>query len=389
MLTLKGGRVITPFRILDDASITCNEARIVDVSQSPAFSGMVIDVSGTYLMPGFIDSHVHGGGGFEFWTDDGSEILRGAEFLARHGTTSFCPSVNYGEQMVLDTATRNKLAAMKRAMASPRGATILGLHLEGPHISQAHPMIPNQPLNPAIPSVYRAFLAEAPHISKWTVAPEVAGVPELIDELLSKDIVVSLGHSNARLPDIYPAYEKGVRSVTHIYSGMSTISRANGRRLPGLLEAALFLDEMTVELIANKAHLPAELIQHVWRTKGPEHICVVSDSTAATGMPDGEILYRGQPGYLQDGAILKQDRSGFLGAAVTSDVMFQNLVLQVGIPMMDAVRMCSTTPARVLGLGHRKGVIAPGFDADIVAFDSSLQLRLVVIAGKVIYNELP
>lgn len=390
MLTLKNGRILTPYRMLDSTDIQCSNGKItaVGVDCSPS-GGETIDLTDMYVMPGFIDSHVHGGGGCEFWSDDPGEILQGAAFLAQHGTTTLLPSVNYAEQIVLDAATRAKLSAMKQAIQAGRGAELLGLHLEGPFISPQFPMAPNQPLNPALPERCLAFLAEAPPIVKWTMAPEVEGVLPLIQVLLQRGILVSLGHSNAYLEDIYPAYEQGVRHVTHIYSGMSTVRRVNGRRIPGLLEAALELDEITVEIIANNAHLPPELIRFVWQTKGPEHICVVSDSTAASGSADGPTVYRGQHGFIQDGAILNQDKSGFLGSAVTSDEMLRNLIHRAGIPLLDAVRMCSTTPARSLGVGNRKGVLAPGYDADIVVFDQALCLRMVILRGEVFWHQLP
>lgn len=385
MLKLAHGRVVTPFRTLEDTCIWCQGETIVRVG--PDDGGQAcreLDLTGLYVTPGFLDVHVHGGGGCEFWTEDPEEILRGAAFLARHGVTALLPSVNYGRQMALDRPTRARLAAMKQAMDARRGPELLGLHLEGPHISPRFPMIPGQPLNPALPERYLAFLEEAPPVRKWTVAPEVAGVPQLIGTLLERGVSVSLGHSDAGLEEIYPAYEAGVRQVTHLYSGMSTVRRERGRRLPGLLEAALALDEMTVELIANGAHLPPELIRLVYALKGAEHICVVSDGTAVTGSPDGPVTYREQPGLVEDGAVLRADGKGFLGSAVTADQMLRNLVERVGIPLADAVRMCATTPARSLGLGRRKGVLAAGFDADLLAFDRELTLRLVVIRGQVL-----
>lgn len=388
MLTLKNGRVLTPYRILDGVDVQCTDGKISAVKDvCDADDECCIDLSGMYVMPGFIDSHVHGGGECEFWTDNSNEIIQGARFLARHGTTAFLPSVNYSEQLALDAGTCAKLSAVKNAMKENDGAEILGLHLEGPFISQKFPMVPNQPLNTAILDCCLAFLKEAPPVLKWTVAPEVAGVVPLIGELLHRGIKVSLGHSDATLNEIYLAYELGVRDVTHIYSGMSTIKRINGRRFPGLLEAALGLDEMVVEVIANNAHLPPELIRYVWKTKGPEHICVVSDSTAASGRPDGPTVYRGRTGFIQDGAILNHDKTSFLGSAVTSDEMFRNLVQKVGIPIIDAVRMCSTSPARNLGVGDRKGVLAPGYDADIVVFDQALSLRMVILGGKIFWQQ--
>lgn len=368
--------------------IQCDGSKIVCIGPSYNVCGKTIDLSGMYVMPGFIDSHVHGGGGCELWTENSDEIVRCATFLARHGTTSLLPSVNYTQQIELDPSTIRKLSAMKHAMSEHRGAELLGLHLEGPYISQKFPMVPNQPLNPVIPDQYLAFIDAAPHILKWTVAPELDGVLPLIEILIQRGVVVSLGHSDSCLDDIYPVYEQGVRNVTHIYSGMSTVRRIKGRRVPGLLEAALSLDEINVELIANNAHLPPELIRFIWKAKGPEHICVVSDSTSASGSPDGPIIYRGRHGFIEDGAILNEDKSGFLGSAVTSDVMLSNLVRRVGIPLLDAVRMCSTTPARILGFGSSKGVLAPGYDADIIAFDQNFCLRLVILRGEVFYHDL-
>lgn len=386
MLRLKEGCAVTPYRIINDRDIYIDGEKIH--SGQDVTDAEEISLKGLYVAPGFVDLHIHGGGGYEFWSEDPEEIKRAGKFHMEHGVTSLMPTVNYGVQLDYEKE-KPKFDAYKEAVETDiDGPEYLGLHLEGPFVSPSQPMVADQQVVPAIPEIYQRFLDDFPMIRRWTAAPEIPGTKKLIEELIQRGIYVSIGHSDADYEDVCEAYEMGARHATHLYSGMNMVHRIDGRRFPGVLESVYLLDEMNAEVIANGSHLSGELLRLIYQIKGADHMCVVSDATAMSGRPDGPVIYNGKKGIIEDGVILREDRSGFMGSAVTYDRMLHHLLHRAGIPLAEAVRMCSTTPARSIGLGTRKGVLAPGYDADVIAFDEDITVKLVIAKGKIVYSNL-
>jgi len=201
-------------------------------------------------------------------------------------------------------------------------------------------------------------------------------------ELKARGILPSIGHTNAIYEEVQKAFENGYTHVTHLYSGMSMVRRINAYRYAGVVESSFLMAGMTVEIIADGKHLPQSLLQLIYKIKGPDRICLVTDSMRAAGMPDGEYILGSREGgrkaIVEDGVAKLPDRSAFAGSVATTDRLVRTMVQIAGVPLLDAVRMMTVTPARIIGVDDRKGILAPGKDADVVIFDEQGKLKLTI-----------
>lgn len=390
MIAIYADKIVTPFRILNQGYLSCEGDKIAGVgTEKPQATGEVIDLSGLYIAPGFVDLHTHGGGGYEFWTPNPEDARRAAKFHGKYGVTSVVPTVNFIDAVELTEDMRVRFDAFQEAKETKEACPeFLGLHLEGPNTSPNRKVLPEQLEHPADLDGYLKLIEYSGNILRWTLAPEIEGVMEIISAISKRGVYVSIGHAEPTFEQAYEACERGATHVTHIYSGMNSVYRKEGKRFGGLLEAAFLLDKLDVEMIANGSHLAPEILQLIYKVKGAGHICVISDATSMSGHPDGETVYKGKEVTIRDGIILNETRTGFYGSAITFDRMLYQLVHKAGIPMVDAVRMCTYTPARSVGFGNRKGVLARGYDADVIAFDEEIHVRFVMTRGKILYQDL-
>ena len=354
------------------------------------YSDEVYDAAGNYLSAGFIDLHTHGAGGYDFM--DGSEeaFLKAAEMHARHGTTSLCPTTlsSTNDELFETFDIYNRV---KKKNFS--GAQFLGLHLEGPYFSynQRGAQDPKYLRNPS-PDEYLKILDASDEILRWSLAPELEGALDFGKELRARHILPSIAHTDAIFEDILLAYQAGFSHVTHLYSCMSSITRRNAYRYAGAIEAAYMIDDMTVEIIADGVHLPKSLLQFVYKFKGADRIALVTDSMRGAGMPDGPSilgsLKRGQPVIIEDGVAKLPDRSAFAGSVATADRLVRTMVQVAGVPLPDAVKMMTATPARIIGVNDRKGRIEIGLDADLVLFDKEIDIKMTIVNGRIVYNSI-
>lgn len=384
------GRIITPYRVVDDAVLLVDGDRIERLATTPvSLKGYeVIDCEGMYVSPGFIDMHLHGGGGYDFMDGTAQAIEGAAKAHMMHGTTSMTPTTL--------TCTDEELfnlfdvyAKVKEQMKD--GPNLLGLHLEGPYFSmeQRGAQDPSYLKKPT-PEHYGKLLDACPHIVRISAAPELEGSLELGRELTRRGILAAVGHSSACYQELVPAYECGFSHVTHLYSGMSTIHRRKAYRYLGVVETAYLIDGMTVEIIADGCHLPKELLELIVKTKPIDKISLITDSTRGAGMPEGsEIilgsLTKGQKCIIENGVAVMPDRSCFAGSVCTSDRCVRTMHKTVGLPIEQAVSMMTINPARVLKLDSRKGVLAQGYDADINIFDSNVNVKHTFIGGRMVF----
>ena len=388
----RNGTVITPYRVLEESSVVIKEGRIqyiapdseVDLDLSCT---EVIDVGGRYIAPGFIDIHCHGGGDYDFMDGTVEAFIQASNAHLRYGTTSMLPTTTTSTTEELFKA----IDSFKLARDMERGPNLLGLHVEGPYLAyeQRGAQDPRYIKEPS-PEEYNAILDYSDVIKRWTIAPELPGAMEMAQLLRERGIVCSIGHSDAFFDDVVRAVESGFTHVTHLYSAMSMVRRINAYRHAGVVESALLLDDLTVELIADGAHLPQSLLQLVYKVKGPDKICLVTDSIRAATMPEGVTTLGskedGQVVIVEDGVAKLPDRSAFAGSTCTTDRLIRTMVQLAQVPLADAVRMLTLTPAKVLGVNDRKGSLSPGKDADIVVFDDDIHVSLVMINGKTCYS---
>ncbi|MEG1407613.1 MAG: amidohydrolase family protein, partial [Ruthenibacterium sp.] len=248
----------------------------------------IIDVQGDFLSPGFIDTHTHGGGNADFMDATEEQVYTACHAHMRHGTTSIVPTTltSTKESLLSFLAFFNQIDLAKEGYPN-----ILGLHLEGPYFAneQRGAQDPKYLRNPQ-PEEYNAALAESNRILRWSFAVELPGSQEFLKTLREHHIVSSLAHSEATCEQVMRAYEAGVTALTHFYSCMTSVRRINAYRVAGAIEAGYLLDDLFVEVIADGCHLPKELLRLIYKVKGADHICLVTDSMRAAGMPDGEYI---------------------------------------------------------------------------------------------------
>jgi len=359
----------------------------VDSNIDPLPGTKIIDGQGMYLAPGFIDIHVHGGGGFSVMS--GLDAVIGmANAHAAFGTTSLLPTTLAAPIPQLISTIQDVRAAKGKS-----NANILGVHLEGPFLAQSQRgaqsedslLAPTKELVESLLDVWDGILMMG-------AAPEIDGGFELGQTLAKRGIVASVAHSDATYDEIIRAIECGYSDVTHIYSGCSGMIRKNGYRIPGVIEAGLLRDELTVQMIADLKHLPVPLIQLIYKNKGPGKISMITDGLefSASNIKEGNtyVQKNGVTTIFEDGVMKLENREGFAGSVATMRDLVYNVVKEAGVPLIDAVRMATLTPASVVGVSHHKGIIAPGYDADIILFDDSINIQMCMVGGKILSTRL-
>lgn len=390
-LKIFNGRILTPYRIVPQGTVVVSEGRITQVCEGniDVPDAEEIDAKGQYIAPGFIDIHVHGGGGYDFMDSTVEAFLKIAETHAQYGTTSMLPTTLTAEKKDLLQTLEIYKQANKNNIS---GAQFLGIHLEGPYfaMTQRGAQDPRYIRNPD-PVEYKDILSHSNHIKRWSAAPELKGSIEFAHYLKSKGILVALAHTDATYEEALIGFENGFTLATHFYSCMAGVTRKNALRYAGAIEAAYLIDEMDVEIIADGIHLPSPLLKLIVKIKGTDRIALITDSMRAAGMPPGESilgsLHDGLKVIVEDGVAKLPDRSSFAGSVATTDRLVRTMVTMADVSVLDAVRMITKTPARILGVEDRKGSLVAGKDADIVIFDEEIQIQMTMVNGRVIYNK--
>lgn len=388
------GRLILPDGQIEDGKVIfCQDGKIVSITNLKDYvfsvNDVVVDAEGHYVAPGFIDIHVHGGGGHDFMDGTVEAFLGAARAHAEHGTTSMIPTTLTCPDEEL---FRSFEVFREACRLNENGAQMLGMHLEGPYFNhkQAGAQDPLYLKNPT-PEHYNEILEKgADVISRWSAAVELEGADGLGKALKEHGIVASIAHTDAVYDEIVEAHEAGFNLMTHFYSAMSSVTRRNARRYAGAVEAGYMLDDMSVEIIADGIHLPKPLLQFVYKFKGPKKTALCTDAMRGAGMPEGVYnlgsLEKGQPVIVEEGVAKLMDRSAFAGSVATADRLVRTMITLAEVPLADAVMMMTSTPARILGIQDSKGSLAEGLDADIVIFDENINIHKTIISGNVIYS---
>ena len=342
----------------------------------------VLDASGLFVSAGFIDIHVHGGGGYDFMDGGVSPIVNAARLHLAHGTTtlyptSVCAPPDQTLRFLEDVAQARQLTE-----AMPH---IPGAHLEGPYLCKRQCGALNPDLIvPFDPAEYERLARKSCGlIKRWSFAPELPGADAFLRFAKANGIIPSIAHSDAVYADVERARGLGCNLMTHFYSGMSLLTREKGYRRLGVVESGYLLDDMIVEVICDGKHLPPELLRLIHKVKGTDRICLVTDAMRAAGTDAaGRIsgLADGSSVIIEDGVAKTPDRESFAGSIATADRLVRTANKAMGVTLPEAVKMMTQTPARVMRL-EKKGSIQSGFDADLVLFDQDINIKRVFVGG--------
>ena len=381
MKAFQNAKVVFPDKIRE-MTVLVEDGKIADLVERADEGMETVDCEGLYLAPGFVDVHVHGGGGYSAMSHDAADIVKMAEAHLSHGTTSIVPTTLASTIDNLHGA----MDAIAKACVESKKAHVLGIHLEGPYISLQFKgaQSPEDILTPAKtdPAV---LLDYSDKIVLMGAAPEIDGGLMLGDEIVKRGIVASVAHSAATYDIMEKALAHGYSDITHIYSACSSCTKINNFRVGGVVEGGLSLDGYTAQFIGDLRHLPVELLRIIYKCKGPDLAYGVSDGLEFAGMDMEEGgIYRQNNGLevvYEDGVMKLADRSCLAGSVTTMSKICRNLYKTVGVPLYEAVRMCAATPARVVGYGDSKGKIAKGYDADFVLFDEDISVKAVYTDG--------
>ncbi len=390
MIKINNGRIITPGGIIPNGSVLVKDGKILAVEASDLNISDIttLDAKGQYISPGFIDIHVHGGGGYDFMDNTKEAFLEIAKLHARFGTTSMYPTTLTGPtEDIIKT-----LEVYENANPfNTEGSEMMGLHLEGPYfaMNQRGAQDPRYIRDPN-PEEYEYIVSKSKSIKRWSAAPELKGAITFAKYLRANGILVSLAHTDAIYEEVIEGFENGYELATHMYSGMSGVTRRHAFRYAGVIESVFLIDEMNVEVIADGIHLPAPLLKLIFKIKGPGKIALVTDAMRAAGLPRGESVignkHTGIKVIVEDGVAKLPDRSSFAGSVATADRLVRTMIQLAGVSLADSIRMITETPAAIMNISERKGSLAVGKDADIVLFDENISVGTTMIKGNIVYQ---
>jgi N-acetylglucosamine-6-phosphate deacetylase len=391
MIVLSGGDIVLPDRILTSASLIVDGDRIaaIESTRSAPPAASVIDARDSFIVPGFVDVHVHGVEGHDS-LDSADVIAEIAARLPRYGVTAFCPTTVACAPEALDAVLDQ--VARARVTRAASAARVLPAHLESnfinPDYNGAQPKaclrLPNDDRregNFSGRDILAVVQLRAADIGIVTVAPEVDGVLELIPTLVRRGQRVSLGHSGADFERSIAAIDAGARHATHLFNRMTPIAH----RAPGLAGAVLSHEAITAELICDGFHVHPAMCRLAIAAKRVDGVMAITDGTAGAGLSAGSLArLGGRTIRVSDQAALLEDGT-LAGSTLTMDRAFRNIVTMFDMSITEAATMCSTTPARAMGL-TRFGVIAEGNIADLVVLDRAFRVRRTLIAGETVYE---
>lgn len=380
-ICLHNANILTGYSSMNNCAVLLKDYKIIDVFNETRFNTKqfkedvkFIDMQGAYIAPGFMDSHIHGIGGFG--TDDLSadSILQMSEILPRFGVTSFIPTLYSAPKEQFLKAIR----AVVAAMGHEKGAKIQGLHLEGPFISPDRLGVQNPDSLSPVDLKYMDEILEAAqgHIINMTVAPELKKMRELALYCVSKGIVLQAGHTNATYDQMVEGMQVRILHTTHLFNAMSRMHH----RDPGAVGAVFIHPEMSCELIADGIHINPNFIKFLLRCKPLDKLVLVTDSLKTTQQQNEPLIANGDEVYL-DKCFYRKSDNVIAGSALTMIEGVKNLV-SFGLSLEQAVQMASTNPAKIMRREHL-GLIAPGYDADLVVFNKNFDILYTIINGKI------
>lgn len=386
MLTqIVNGKILTPQGWMKNGSVILRDNKILEVTNCDLaiIGANLVDARGMYVVPGCIEMHVHGGGGRDFQEGTEEAFRTAIQAHMKYGTTSIYPTLSSSTVPMIQKAVRT----CERLMCEPN-SPVLGLHLEGHYLNprKAGAQMPEWIKNPD-PNEYIPIVENSPCLKRWDAAPEMPGAIQFGRYCAEKGILPSIAHTAAEYEDVMAGFKAGFTHVTHFYNAMPGFHQKREYKYEGTVESVYLIDDMTVEVVADGIHVPPTILRMCYKIKGVERMALITDALAVAAA-EGDAQAFDSRVVIEDGVCKLSDRSALAGSIATSDRLIRTAVQMADIPLADAVRMCSETPARIMGVLDRKGTLEHGKDADVLILDDKLKVRCVWAMGEIVENTL-
>ena len=383
IIQITNGRILTPGGWVKGGSVIVEDNRISEVSSSESHveGATVVDVGGGNIVPGGIDLHIHGGGGRDYMEGTEEAFREAISSHMIHGTTALYPTLSSSSVPMIEAA----IETTERLMAE-KDSPVLGLHLEGPYFNpeMAGGQLPEY-ITPPIKNDYERIIKSTKVLKRWDEAPELPGTEAFGHFCTTHGVMAAIAHTKAEYRDVLKAWNHGFRHATHVYNAMTGFHKVREYKHEGTVESVYAIPDMTVEMIADGIHVPPTILKMIYLVKGIERTALITDALAVSASTSNKAF---DPRVIiEDGVCKLADHSALAGSIATMDRLINTMVLKVGIPFEDAIRMSSETPATIMGEHDHKGTIKKGMDADIVVYDSKISLKFVMQMGHIVRND--
>lgn len=395
-LLLRNAALVLPDGIIDRGTILVEDGLISALDESNALevSGAEsIDLSGTTILPGFIDFHIHGAVGVDVMAATPDGLREVSRYLASQGVTAWVPTFvpasdeNYASAIRAISETMQSSESSERArsvQAADRvGARVLGVHYEGPFVNSAQCGALHVEYFKSYASAAdldRLPVVDETRVRMITLAPEVEGGVELVRELKRRGWVISIGHTRASLDVLDQAFNAGARHMTHFMNAMAPLHHRN----PGPIAWGLANRDVSIDMIADGIHLDPFMLRLLLQIKGVRAISLISDAIAAAGKGDGAYNIWGETISVKNGRTA--NAAGSIAGSVISMLDAVRLLLSLGVSLVDVAQLAATNPARLLGMDHECGTLSPGKRADLLALDATGNLHLTLVTGQIAFS---